>query len=369
MKAVQRLVRWSFYLLLIGSALGVSAWRAQAWWDWASSPIEQPVDSKKQVVIQIPQGTSAQQIGQELEAAGLIKSAKAWEIWARWLMFKNPDGGFQAGNYQLSTTEPLQQIAEKIWMGEVAQRSFTIPEGWSIRQMAAYFERQGFFKAQDFVNAASQVPTGKYPWLPSNLPHLEGFLYPDTYQIPAEAVVTPEEIVQQMLDRFEQVALPVYNQHQAKTQLSLAQWVTLGSIVEKEAVVASERSRIAGVFTNRLKKGMTLGSDPTVEYGLGIQQTKENPLTLDQVKTQSPYNTYLNAGLPPTPIASPGVASLKATVEPEATDYLYFVARYDGTHVFSRTLAEHESAQGTIRDKVEAEQAQNSKPETAKSAN
>ncbi|KAM3093984.1 endolytic transglycosylase MltG [Phormidesmis sp. 146-35] len=369
MKAVQRIARWSFYLLLIGSALGVSAWRAQAWWDWASAPIEKPADAKKQVVIQIPQGTSAQQIGQELEAAGLIKSAKAWEIWARWLMFRNPDGGFQAGNYQLSTTEPLQQIADKIWMGEVAQRSFTIPEGWSIRQMAAYFERQGFFKAEDFVNAASQVPTGKYPWLPTNLPHLEGFLYPDTYQISVGSAVTPEEIVGQMLDRFEQVALPVYNQHQGKTQLSLAQWVTLGSIVEKEAVVASERSRIAGVFTNRLKKGMTLGSDPTVEYGLGIQQTKENPLTLNQVKTPSPYNTYINVGLPPTPIASPGVASLKATLDPEATDYLYFVARYDGTHVFSRTLAEHESAQGDIRDRVEAEQAQKPKPEAAKSAN
>jgi UPF0755 protein len=369
MKAVQRIVRWSFYLLLIGSALGLSAWRAQAWWDWASSPIEKQSDPKKQVVIQIPQGTSAQQIGQELETAGLIKSAKAWEVWARWLMFKNPDGGFQAGNYQLSTAEPLQQIAEKIWTGEVAQRSFTIPEGWSIRQMAAYFEQQGFFKAQDFVNAASQVPTGKYPWLPSNFPHLEGFLYPDTYQIPAGAVVTPEEIVRQMLDRFEQVALPVYNQQQAKTQLSLVQWVTLGSIVEKEAVVASERSRIAGVFTNRLKKGMTLGSDPTVEYGLGIQQTKENPLTLAQVKTPSPYNTYINTGLPPTPIASPGVASLKATLEPEATDYLYFVARYDGTHVFSRTLGEHESAQGSIRDKVEAEQIEKTKPEAIKSAN
>ncbi|PSB17506.1 endolytic transglycosylase MltG [Phormidesmis priestleyi ULC007] len=354
MKAVQRIAKGSFYLLIICSVLGLSAWRVQAWWSWASAPaIESASQQGKRVIIQIPQGTSAQQIGQELETAGLIKSAKAWELWARWLMWKQPDGGFQAGNYELSTAEPLQAIAQKIWTGEVAQRSFTIPEGWSLRQMASYFEQQGFFKAQDFLTAASQLPTGKYPWLPTGVASLEGFLYPDTYQISAGAQVTPTEVITQMLDRFEQVALPLYNQERDRTQFSLAQWVTLASIVEKEAVVAAERPRIAGVFTNRLKQNIPLGSDPTVEYALGVQQTKEQPLTLEQVKVESPYNTYINAGLPPAPIASPGLASLKATLAPEVTDYLYFVAKYDGTHVFSRTLGEHESAQGTIRDTID----------------
>ncbi len=354
MKAIQRIAKGSFYLLIICSVVGLSAWRAQAWWNWASAPtIEAASQQGKRVMIQIPSGTSAQQIGQELETARLIKSAKAWELWARWLMWRQPDGGFQAGNYELSTAEPLQTIAQKIWTGEVAQRSFTIPEGWSLKQMANYFEQQGFFKAQDFLTAASQLPTGKYPWLPTGVASLEGFLYPDTYQISAGAQVTPTEVITQMLDRFEQVALPLYNQERDRTQLSLLQWVTLASIVEKEAVVASERPRIAGVFTNRLKQNIPLGSDPTVEYALGVQQTKEQPLTLEQVKVESPYNTYVNAGLPPAPIASPGVASLKATLAPETTDYLYFVAKYDGTHVFSRTLGEHESAQGTIRDTID----------------
>ena len=354
MKAIQRIAKGSFYLLIICSVVGLSAWRAQAWWSWASAPtIEAASQQGKRVMIQIPSGTSAQQIGQELETARLIKSAKAWELWARWLMWRQPDGGFQAGNYELSTAEPLQTIAQKIWTGEVAQRSFTIPEGWSLKQMANYFEQQGFFKAQDFLTAASQLPTGKYPWLPTGVASLEGFLYPDTYQISAGAQVTPTEVITQMLDRFEQVALPLYNQERDRNQLSLLQWVTLASIVEKEAVVASERPRIAGVFTNRLKQNIPLGSDPTVEYALGVQQTKEQPLTLEQVKVESPYNTYVNAGLPPAPIASPGVASLKATLAPETTDYLYFVAKYDGTHVFSRTLGEHESAQGTIRDTID----------------
>ena len=360
MKAAKRLARLSFFLILVCSALGLTAWRAQAWWSFASAPVtpQSAPDQQQKVVIQIPQGTSAQQIGKELEAVGLIRSAQAWELWARWLMWKDPNGGFQAGNYELSTTEPLESIAEKIWSGQVAQKSFTIPEGWSLKQMAAYFEREGFFRAQDFLAAASQIPNAEYPWLPNGLPHLEGFLYPDTYQVVQGVAITPEQIVRQMLDRFEQVALPIYNQKRGNSNLSLLQWVTLGSIVEKEAVIPSERGLISGVFHNRLKKNMPLGSDPTVEYALGIQQTKENPLTYAQVATPSPYNTYVNAGLPPTPIASPGVASLKATLEPQSTDYLYFVARYDGSHVFSRTLGEHESAQDQIRDRVEAQQAQ-----------
>lgn len=356
MKLAQRFASFSIFLVLVCSALGLSAWRAQAWWNQASAPItpaSAPAQSKR-VIIQIPQGTTAQGIGQELEAAGLIRSAKAWELWSRWLAWKYPDGGFQAGNYELSTTEPLQSIAEKIWSGQVAQRSFTIPEGWSVKQMAGYFEQQGFFRGDDFRAAARQIPIDRYPWLPKDAPHLEGFLYPDTYQITAGDAVTPQQVIDQMLSRFEQIALPIYNQNRGNTQLSLAQWVTLSSIVEKEAVIPGERPLIAGVFSNRLKQNMPLGSDPTVEYALGITQTPENPLTLSQVETQSPYNTYINAGLPPSAIASPGLASLKATLNPEATDYLYFVARYDGTHVFSKTLAEHEAAQGSIRDSVDA---------------
>jgi UPF0755 protein len=125
--------------------------------------------------------------------------------------------------------------------------------------------------------------------------------------------------------------------------------------VEKEAVVGQERPLIASVFAKRLREDIPLGADPTVEYGLGIQQTPEQPLTLAEVRTPSPYNTYINPGLPPTPISSPGLASLEVSLDPADTEYLYFVARYDGTHVFSRTLEEHESAQGRIRDEVDGD--------------
>jgi UPF0755 protein len=230
----------------------------------------------------------------------------------------------------------------------VAETSYTIPEGWSRQQMAAYFEAQGFFPASEFMKATSQIPRDKFPWLPEDLPHLEGFLYPDTYQL-AKDRITPEKVVEQMLNQFQTLALPIYEEKKGQTQLSFHEWVKLSSIVEKEAVIPPERPIIAGIFLERLRRGMNLETDPTVEYGLGIRQTADQPLTLAQVKTPNPYNTYRNPGLPPTAIASPGLASLKATLEPQKTDYLYFVARYDGSHVFSKTYEEHDAAALAIR--------------------
>ncbi|MGI0493934.1 endolytic transglycosylase MltG [Alkalinema pantanalense CENA528] len=335
--------------------VGLGGWRSKVWWQTSIAPVMERKTPSKSFIFAVPPGSSAQEIGQNLQKAGLIRSQRAWQIWTRLQQLQGQSGGFQAGTYELSPTESMEAIALKIWTGDVIKNKFTIPEGWSLRQMAEYFEQRGFFKAEAFLQAAQQIPSQQYPWLPPNLPFVEGFLFPDTYEV-AGTTLTPEQAIRQMLDRFEQTALPIYQSQQAANplQLSLLQWVTLASIVEKEAVVPSERRLIAGVFTNRLKQGITLGSDPTVEYGLGIRQTKEQPLTLAQVRTPSPYNTYIMPGLPPTPIASPGLASLKATLEPEQTNYLYFVARYDGTHVFSQTLAEHESAQTQIRDRVEA---------------
>ena len=340
----------AFYVGIFPVALGVAAWQGWSWWSWAKAPVLAS-DVEQPLQIQIPEGTPAQHIGQDLEAAGLIRSTTAWKVWNRLQSFKNREGGFQAGTYSLSPTQSLSEIANQIWDGDVIQTSFTIPEGWNRSQMADYLAAQGLVNADDFLLATEEIPYAQFPWLPQGLPHLEGFLYPDTYQLPSEEI-TAEDIVDVMLLRFEQVALPAYQQ--TSSPYSLMEWVILSSIVEKEAVVPEERDTIAGVFARRLEEGITLGSDPTVEYGLGIVQTPENPLTLAQVNTPNPYNTYRNQGLTPTPIASPGIASLEASLNPPDTEFLYFVARYDGTHVFSRSLAEHERAQGQIRDRVDA---------------
>lgn len=350
MTIARRISKGFFYLLLFPATLGVCAWQGWSWWSWATAPARAG-EADSTVQIEIPPGTSAQQIGADLESAGLIRSRRAWNLWTRWQGLQNREGGFQAGSYELSPARPLDEIANQVWQGDVVQASFTIPEGWSMRQMAAYFEEEGFFSADAFLAATRQVPYDRYPWLPKDLPHLEGFLFPDTYQISENP--TPEQVVRQMLDRFEQVALPVFQQGQS--DYDLKDWVTLASIVEKESVVDEERGTIASVFARRLREGMPLGADPTVEYAFNLRQAPGQPLTLAQVRQPSPYNTYINAGLPPTPIASPGLASLEASMQPQDTEYLYFVARYDGTHVFSRTLAEHEAAQIKIQDGLAAQ--------------
>jgi UPF0755 protein len=351
-----------FPKLLLGAAglillLGMSAGSGWLWWISATAPTR----SRSGVItIQVPEGASADSIGQQLQQAGLIQSLTAWKFWARLALLQHKSGSFQTGTYELSAESSLEDLATTIWSGRVKQTSFTIPEGWSLRQMGEYFEKQGWFSADSFLKATQADYRDRFPWLPENLPLLEGFLSPDTYQVPVEGR-SPRAVIAVMLKHFETQALPLYQQRQTHRDLSLKDWVTLSSIVEKEAVVAQERPLIAGVFWNRLRLGMTLGSDPTVEYGLGIRQTQEQPLTLAQVRQPSPYNTYINPGLPPTPIANPGFDSLKAVLAPEQTAYLYFMARYDGTHVFSKTLGDHERAQTTIRDQQDAKRAPSGK--------
>ena len=284
----KRFSKGFFYLLILPMIWGFFGWQGWAWWSWASaSPqgeeqVNSPNVRGNSVKILIPPGTSSQQIGADLKAAGLIRSDLAWRLWARWLIFQNPEGDFKAGSYSLAPTQSLSQVAATIWNGEVMTLSFTIPEGWSIQQMAEYFQQQGLFSAQEFLVASRQIPDQDYPWLPPNLPLLEGFLFPDTYQLETTKV-TPQAVIRQMLNRFQEQALPVYQQAESKKNLSLNQWVILASIVEKEAVVTEERNRISGVFHNRLRQGIQLASDPTVEYALGIRQTVEKPLTFKRI--------------------------------------------------------------------------------------
>jgi len=341
-KANQKLVT-----RLVPAAIGVAALLSWAGWKGLTAPVSTKGEEAEQVQFTVEPGVSGNEIGAELADAGLVRSLNGWKLWTKLKQVTGSSGGFKAGTYQVSPTESLGDIAGKIWSGKIMQVKITIPEGWSTMQMGEYFEDRGYFSAAEFEEAVTQIPYDEFPWLPQDLPILEGFLYPDTYRISSDLANDPQLIIKTMLSRFEQIALPVYEA--AKPEMSLLDWVSLSSIVEKEAVVSDERTLIAGVFTSRLNKGMRLESDPTVEYGLGIRQTADQPLTYSQVGTPNPYNTYLNTGLTPTPIAAPGIASLKATLNPDSTEYLFFVARYDGTHVFSKTLSEHEAATKEIR--------------------
>ncbi|MFN3926582.1 MAG: endolytic transglycosylase MltG [Pseudanabaenaceae cyanobacterium] len=347
-------------LILPLIVLGVG-WGSIIWWLWASSPPGAGMPQKVRVVI--ADGMSSAGIAQQLEAAGVIRSGLALRLFLQWQALQQ--GGripLRAGTYELATDLPLPEVVKELQSDRARLQVMrvTIPEGWNLRDMAQLFEAKGLFSAQAFLQIANRPPAGRRAWLPADSPNLEGFLFPDTYEV-IVGVTTPEEVVEMMLDRFEAVALPVYFEYRQRVtapavQLSLKEWVALASIVEKETVLERERRLIAGVFWHRLQKNMRLESDPTVEYGLGIRQTKEQPLTLAQVRTPHPYNTYLNAGIPPGAIAAPGLASLKAVLNPEPTEYLFFVARYDGSHAFSRTHGEHLKQVELIARKIREKQ-------------
>ncbi|NUN64506.1 endolytic transglycosylase MltG [Pseudanabaena biceps] len=344
---------WLFYGAAVPTTILVTGLLSSFWWIWASAA---PSTFNAQVRLTISEGMPTQAIAKELEDAGIIRSSFALRLLLQWQSLRTSQNvALRSGTYDFTANQSLQEVVSQIQTAKSTEVKFTIPEGWSINEMAKLFEAQRFFTAKDFLAAAQRVSPKRRDWLPDDIASLEGFLFPDTYQIlPSEA--TPDRIIDLMLDRFEQVALKVYKENQSgnpKVKISLKDWVTLSSIVEKEAVIDSERRIISGVFWNRLKKNMRLESDPTVEYGLNIRQTPENPLTLEQVRTESPYNTYLNEGLPPTAIASVGLASLKATLDPATTDYLFFVAKFDGSHIFSRTLEEHEKALQLIDKKIQ----------------
>ncbi|WP_218082897.1 endolytic transglycosylase MltG [Anthocerotibacter panamensis] len=328
-------LQWTLLGGLLVLTLGLGLWSG---WQQMLQPV-----GGVPVRVRIQPGMGATAIGQLLEQKKIIRSALGFQIylWSHRLGNK-----LRAGLYDLDPQYPVPDLTRQLVEGRVVQARFTIPEGWNLQQIAHFFAQNNYFPEDKFWTLVKGKDRLQVPWLPQQLTQLEGFLFPDTYQMDLDQV-SASFVVRQMLTRFEQVALPLYKAN--KTSLSLVEWVTLASIVEKEAVVPQERPLIAGVFLARLRLGIPLGSDPTVEYAFNLTQTPDRRLTTREVRQPSPYNTYVHPGLPPTPIAASGLASLQSVTAPATTDYLFFVARYDGTHIFSRTLQEHERAKRQIQ--------------------
>jgi UPF0755 protein len=282
--------------------------------------------------IEIPKGASTLRIGEILEAEGLVRSPlQAW-LWRA----VHPRIKFQAGEYLFRKEHSLDSILSKIARGDVYFGQLTIPEGSSIYDIARLLEEQNLLKAADFLSAA------KDPSLIRDLdpaaPSLEGYLFPSTYRLPRK--FTAQSLCQRLTKQFRDVWQSL------KTNSSPHQIVTLASLVEKESAAPDERPRIAGLFSNRLKKGMKLECDPTVIYAALVENRYRGTIYKSDLANPNPYNTYQNTGLPPGPIASPGLESLKAALEPAQTDDIFFVAQpgATGQHVFSKNLAEHNRA-------------------------
>jgi UPF0755 protein len=230
------------------------------------------------------------------------------------------------------------EVFDALASGRVFVRELIVPEGYSMFDIAGLVEREGFTTREQFLAAASNP--GPIRDLAPAAPSLEGFLFPATYEFPRHP--TGKAMVEEMVKRFRQEWVTLPRQADTASDLPAEQVVTLASLVERETPKPAERPLVAGVFVNRLRERVPLQCDPTVVYALELAGKYNGSLDARSLPFDSPYNTYRHTGLPPGPIANPGDASLRAALEPQQTDYLYFVADTEGGHLFGKTLAEHD---------------------------
>lgn len=294
-----------------------------------------PVGGGEARVVVVPPGASAWAIGRQLRDAGLVRGPASLVAAAA---LQRRLGRLQPGEYVFHPSQSAWEIAGRLARGAVRLHRVTVPEGYTVRQIADALAAAGLVDRARFLDLAlHRGRTLGRPWL-ETLPtdSLEGYLFPDTYHLPRG--LREEAVLGVMLDRFEAAVGEALRAAAAARGLSLHELVTVASMVEREAQVPDERPVIAGVIYNRLARGMRLEIDATVLYALGQHKPV---VTAADLAVDSPYNTYRRAGLPPGPIASPGLAALEAAARPAAVPYLYYVRRPDGRHHFSRTLAEH----------------------------
>ena len=282
-----------------------------------------------------------EQVAKQLQEKKVIKSEDTFIYYAN---KKGLKGGVKEGNYIIKPKTNLNNLITKFKNGKSEFTIITIPEGYSLYKIASMLEKNNLVKKEDILNEKLSVLKNNTLLLSKNDVYydLEGYLFPDTYYILKGS--TKEEIINIMVDRFKTVFTDKYKAQTKELGLDVNQVMTVASLVEREAANDSERSRIAGVIYNRLKKGMPLQVDAAVIYAKTRGEKSIDKVYYNTLKTKSKYNTYLYKGLPPGPIASPGKASIEAALYPEKNDYLYYVANGD-KHVFSKIYKEHLSNQ------------------------
>lgn len=304
----------------------------------AMNQMAKPYDSKDKsvVTVTVPSGATTESIGQILVKEKVIESASAFKYYSK---FKHYDGKYKAGSYALSPSYSMDKIAKIIESGKTNDITFTIPEGYTEYDIATKLAKLGIVKKSTFIDALESGDfTDSYSFLKdaqSGSHKLEGYLFPSTYSVPADA--DSNYIINAMLKKYDSVFTDKYKARAKKLGYSENEIIIVASIIEKESGVDKDRSKIASVIYNRLKISMPLQMDSTVQYVLGLDNNRKKDLSNDDTQVDSPYNTYTNAGLPPGPICCPGEASIKAALYPDTTKYIYFILsdKLDDSMTFS----------------------------------
>jgi peptidoglycan lytic transglycosylase G len=318
-------------LLAAVIALGMAAYQAIRWAEGPAVPAQEHPPSK---IVVIPEGATFQQVAALLERERLIKSRSAFILFGK---AQSADRKIHAGEYELNPSMVPAEILSKLLSGQVVLHPITIPEGLTISQIADLLAQHGVVDREELLRLTKDKAFIASLGIKADT--LEGYLYPNTYKFPRE--VKPKEIVVTMVDHLRQVFGPELQARAQDLKMTVHEVLTLASVIEKETSSVDERPEISAVFHNRLIKRIPLQSDPTVIYGL---PNFDGNLRKKDLSSPSPYNTYRWAGLPPGPIANPGVQAIRAALYPSNSRALYFVSRNDGTHQFSATLAEHNEA-------------------------
>lgn len=289
---------------------------------------------RQPVIVDFPKGTSTQAMAEELQQQGVIRYS--WEfLLARAL---HPGKRLQAGEYRFARADTASNVLNRIARGDVFFYELVVPEGSNIFDIAAIVGRFDFLNASEFLRAARNPSLIRD--LAPDAPTLEGYLFPATYRITRSTTV--KQLCSMMTSQFRKQ----WRELQPTSQAPVNEIVTLASLVEKETGQPQERPIVASVYANRLRKGMALDCDPTTIYAALLDERYRGTIYRSDLNSDNAYNTYRRAGLPPGPIANPGVAALQAALMPAETDYLYFVAKPDGSggHQFSETMAQHNVA-------------------------
>ena len=341
--------RTKVYIVFLLAAMTALAWMLY----WGSRPVS-AISSP--VRIGIAHGTSAAMIAQVLKERDLIRSVFIFRLTCQ---LSSASSALKPGVYELNRNMSMPEIIDVMVRGKTLETKVTIPEGYTIRQIADLMDSSQLAECKPFVAIALNqgYDFAGYSFLDGD--NLEGYLFPDTYLIARGS--SSEKIVKKMLDAFQQKVVVQlrpdieetirdrFGMNESSFAEGLHRILTLASLVEREAKIDKDRPLVAAVMWNRLVKNMRLEIDATVTYVPG-QSTNNKPKVLySDLENDSPYNTYRRAGLPPAPICNPGLKSIEAVLHPAKVDYLYYVARKDGSHVFSRTLKEHTIAKNAMR--------------------
>jgi UPF0755 protein len=319
-------------VFLVVALAAVAAVVANRAWHRLNDPFR--AYSGTEQFVDFPPGTGAAEFGRRLTDAGVVRDALTFRMALWWT---GDARSLKAGEYRFERPLSALEVVDLLVRGEAYLRRITFPEGLTITAMSSVFESSGFGTAASFAEAARNKAL--IASLDAQASDLEGYLFPDTYAVPRRTSAT--QLVALMIDRFQESYSESIRNRAKELGLSTRQVLTLASLVEKETARADERSVVAAVYHNRLKRGMPLQADPTVVYALERAGRYDGNIRRQDLQFDSPYNTYRYPGLPPGPIASPGLAALEAAVRPEPVPFLYFVSRNDGSHAFSETLAQH----------------------------